>query len=180
MLLAHAGVGVFVVGVTLVNGYESERDLRLRFGEQVALGGYAFRFSGVDEVQGPNYVAARGRIEVLRDGRQESLLMPEKRFYTVQKQTMTEAAIDSGFLRDLYVALGEQVAPDAWTVRVHLKPFVNWIWIGCLLMAIGGLIAICDRRYRRYRRIAQEPEEKRTGVRPHTEPLAEPAGQTPR
>jgi cytochrome c-type biogenesis protein CcmF len=180
MLLAHAGVGVFVVGVTLVSGYESERDVRLRFGEQVALGGYAFRFSGVDEVQGPNYVAARGRIEVLRDGRQEALLTPEKRFYTVQKQTMTEAAIDSGLLRDLYVALGEQVAPDAWTVRVHLKPFVNWIWIGCLLMAIGGLIAICDRRYRRYRRVAQEPEAERTGVRPHTVPLAEPAGEAPR
>jgi cytochrome c-type biogenesis protein CcmF len=157
MLLAHAGVGVFVVGVTLVNGYEAERDVRLAFGEQTELGGYTFRFAGVDEVEGPNYVAARGRVEVLREGRPASLLMPEKRFYTVQKQTMTEAAIDSGVLRDVYVALGEQVAADAWTVRVHLKPFVNWIWGGCLLMAVGGLIAICDRRYRRYRRTAVEP-----------------------
>jgi cytochrome c-type biogenesis protein CcmF len=118
----------------------------------VTLGGYTFRFAGVSEVQGPNYVAARGKIEVVRDGKPVRVLEPEKRIYTVQNQTMTEAAIDTGLLRDLYVALGEQVAADAWTVRVHIKPFVDWIWGGCLLMAIGGLIAVCDRRYRRLRR----------------------------
>jgi cytochrome c-type biogenesis protein CcmF len=180
MLIAHAGVGVFVVGVTLVNGYETERDVRLAFGEQTELGGYTFRFVGVDEIEGPNYVAARGRIEVLREqGRPAPLLLPEKRFYPVQKQTMTEAAIDSGLVRDVYVALGEQVAADAWTVRVHLKPFVNWIWGGCLLMAIGGFIAICDRRYRRYRRTS--PESQAPGAaRAGALPLPEAAGGAPR
>jgi cytochrome c-type biogenesis protein CcmF len=156
MLVAHAGVGVFIVGVTLVNGYESEKDVRVSIGSTIELGGYAFRFAAVEDVQGPNYDAARGRIEVSRNGRLASVLHPEKRFYPVQKQTMTEAAIDSGLSGDIYVALGEQVAADAWTVRVHLKPFVNWIWAGCVLMALGGLIAVCDRRYRRYKRPASE------------------------
>jgi cytochrome c-type biogenesis protein CcmF len=156
MLLAHAGVGVFIVGVTLVNGYESEKDLRMTLGSSAELGGYAFRLAGVDDVQGPNYEAARGRIEVTRNGRLVSVLQPEKRFYPVQQQTMTEAAIDSGFFGDVYVALGERVADDAWTVRLHLKPFVDWIWVGCVPMALGGLIAVCDRRYRRFKRTAPE------------------------
>jgi cytochrome c-type biogenesis protein CcmF len=156
MLLAHAGVGVFIVGVTLVNGYESEKDVRMAIGSTIELGGYAFRFASVEDVQGPNYEAARGRIEVMRNGRLAAVLHPEKRFYPVQKQTMTEAAIDSGFSGDIYVALGEQVAEDAWTVRVHLKPFVDWIWAGCVLMALGGLIAVCDRRYRRFKRAAPD------------------------
>ena len=156
MLVAHAGVGVFIVGVTLVKGYEVEKDVRMNVGDTLSLSGYTFRFLGADEVKGPNYVAARGRIEVSRDGRIVTVLEPEKRHYTVQNQTMTEAAIDTGFLRDLYVALGEQVDGDAWTVRVHLKPFVDWIWGGCALMALGGLIAICDRRYRRFRRQVEQ------------------------
>ena len=156
MLIAHAGVGVFIVGVTLVKGYEIEKDVRMNVGDTVSLAGYTFRFLGVDEVKGPNYVAARGRIEASRDGRIIKVLEPEKRHYTVQNQTMTEAAIDTGLLRDLYVALGEHVDGDAWTVRVHLKPFVDWIWGGCALMALGGLIAICDRRYRRFRRQVEQ------------------------
>ena len=111
-------------------------NLSKRFGETVALDGLSFSS---------------------RNGRIVGVLHPEKRFYPVQQQTMTEAAIDSGFFGDVYVALGEQVADDAWTVRVHLKPFVDWIWGGCVLMALGGLIAVCDRRYRRFRRPAQEP-----------------------
>jgi cytochrome c-type biogenesis protein CcmF len=158
MLLAHAGVGVFIVGVTLVNGYQSEQDVRLRIGDRVASGDYDLALAAVEQVQGPNYVAARARVEVTRKGAPVTVLHPEKRFYPVQKQTMTEAAIDSGFSRDIYLALGDQVADDAWTLRVHLKPFVNWIWGGCLLMAIGGLIAICDRRYRRMRRAAAGEE----------------------
>ncbi|MGH8665380.1 MAG: cytochrome c-type biogenesis CcmF C-terminal domain-containing protein, partial [Burkholderiales bacterium] len=150
------GVGVFIVGVTLVNGYESEKDVRMTIGSTIELGGYAFRLAAVEDVQGPNYEAARGRIEAIRNGRVQSVLHPEKRFYPVQKQTMTEAAIDTEFSGDIYVALGEQVAGDAWTVRVHLKPFVDWIWAGCVLMALGGLIAVCDRRYRRFKRPAPE------------------------
>jgi cytochrome c-type biogenesis protein CcmF len=156
MLIAHAGMGVFVVGVTLVNGYESEKDVRMAIGGRTDLGGYSFRLAAVEDVPGPNYVAARGRVEVLRGDRLVGTLYPEKRFYPVQKQTMTEAAIDTGFRGDIYVALGERVADDAWTVRVHLKPFVDWIWGGCVLMALGGLIAICDRRYRRFKRPALE------------------------
>jgi cytochrome c-type biogenesis protein CcmF len=154
MLAAHAGIGVFIVGVTLVNGYQTEKDVRMQIGDSVTLGGYAFRFGGIDEVQGPNYVAARGRIE-MRDSRGQliKVLAPEKRIYTVQNQPMTEAAIDTGFLGDVYVALGEQVNADAWTVRVHIKPFVDWIWFGCVLMALGGLIAVCDRRYRRFKAV---------------------------
>ena len=156
MLIAHAGIGVFIVGVTMVKGYESEKDVRMYVGDTVALGGYTFRFLGATDVKGPNYVAARGRIEVSRDGRILDVLEPEKRHYTVQSQTMTEAAIDTGFARDLYIALGEALEGGAWTVRVHVKPFVDWIWAGCALMALGGLVAICDRRYRRFRREADE------------------------
>jgi len=156
MLIAHAGIGVFIVGVTMVKGYESEKDVRMNVGDTVALGGYTFRFLGATDVKGPNYVAARGRIEVSRDGRILDVLEPEKRHYTVQSQTMTEAAIDTGFARDLYIALGEALEGGAWTVRVHVKPFVDWIWAGCALMALGGLVAICDRRYRRFRREADE------------------------
>jgi len=151
MLLAHAGIGVFIVGVTLVKGYEMEKDVRMAYGDSVTLGAYTFRFAGVSEVQGPNYVAARGQIEVLSGEKIIRIMEPEKRIYTVQNQTMTEASIDTGFLRDLYVALGEQVGDKEWTVRVHLKPFVDWIWFGCLMMAIGGIWAVCDRRYRRTR-----------------------------
>ena len=166
MLIAHAGIGVFIVGVTLVKGYETEKDVRMSVGDTVALGGHTFRFLGATEVKGPNYVAARGRIEVSRNGRIVRTLEPEKRHYTVQNQVMTEAAIDTGLVRDLYVALGEQVdGGTAWTVRVHVKPFVDWIWGGCALMALGGFIAICDRRYRRFRRQSEALEGQPSAAR---------------
>jgi cytochrome c-type biogenesis protein CcmF len=148
MLLAHAGIGVFVIGVTLVKSYETERDLRMAPGDTVMLGGYSFRFEGVRDVRGANYTAARGAITVLRDGKTIARLAPEKRVYLVQRNPMTEAAIDAGFSRDVYVALGDSVGGEAWTVRIHIKPFIRWIWLGCLLMAFGGLLAASDRRYR--------------------------------
>ena len=148
MLLAHAGIGVFVIGVTLVKSYETERDLRMAPGDTVMLGGYSFRFEGVRDVRGPNYTAARGAITLLRDGKTIARLAPEKRVYLVQRNPMTEAAIDAGISRDVYVALGDSVGGEAWTVRVHIKPFIRWIWLGCLLMAFGGLLAASDRRYR--------------------------------
>jgi cytochrome c-type biogenesis protein CcmF len=149
MLLAHVGIGVFIVGVTFVKGYETERDVRLEPGESLTEGGYAFRFTGTREIDGPNYRAVRATVEVSRDGRTVAVLHPEKRLFIVQQTPMTEAAIDRGVFRDLYVAMGEQVgAGNAWTMRVHIKPFVNWIWAGCLLMALGGALAACDRRYR--------------------------------
>jgi cytochrome c-type biogenesis protein CcmF len=148
MLLAHFGVAVFVVGVTLVKGYESEKDVRMEPGDTVEIGGYTFRFDGVRDVTGPNYVAGRAQIPVTRNGKPVTTLYPEKRIYRVQNQPMTEAAIDTGLTRDLYVSLGEAVSDSAWVVRVHHKPFIDWIWGGCLLMALGGALAASDRRYR--------------------------------
>ena len=148
MVAAHFGVAVFVVGVTLVSGYGLEKDVRMEPGETAALGGYVFRFDGVREGEGPNYTAARGTITVLRDDKVYETMHPEKRIYHVQRMPMTEAAIDTGFTRDLYVSLGEAVSPTAWIVRIWVKPFVDWIWGGCVIMALGGLLAATDRRYR--------------------------------
>src|SRR6266581_1448779 len=156
MLLAHFGVAVFVTGVTLVKGYDGERDVRMEPGDTVELGGYTFRLDGVRDVQGPNYVAARAQIQVDKNGRAVTTLYPEKRIYTVQNMPMTEAAIDPGFTRDLYVSLGDAVSATAWIVRVQHKPFVDWIWGGCLLMALGGAVAASDRRYRVAARRSQE------------------------
>ncbi len=148
MLLAHIGVAVFVVGVTMVKSYEAEKDVRLAVGETVELGGYTFKFDALNDVKGPNYVAARGTFSVTRDGASLKTMYPEKRIYNVQKNAMTEAAIATGFTRDLYVSLGEMVNDKAWVIRVQVKPFVDWIWGGCVLMALGGLLAVLDRRYR--------------------------------
>jgi len=148
MQLAHFGVAVFIIGVTLVRGFEVEKDLRMGVGDSTTIAGYTFRFDGVVESQGPNYVAEQGYVQVSRDGRDIVLMHPEKRVYTVQTMPMTEAAIDTGLLRDLYVSLGEPLDGGAWSVRIYYKPFVDWIWSGCLLMALGGLLAITDRRYR--------------------------------
>ncbi|MDH4151013.1 MAG: heme lyase CcmF/NrfE family subunit [Betaproteobacteria bacterium] len=148
MHVAHLGIAVFIIGVTLVNGYQSETDVKMAPNDTTMLAGHEFRFDGAQEVKGPNYIAARGTIEVLRDGRAVATLHPEKRIYTVQNMPMTEAAINRGLTRDLYVAMGEELSPGTWIVRIWHKPFINWIWIGCVLMALGGLLAASDRRYR--------------------------------
>jgi len=156
MMLAHLGVAVFIVGVTLVKGYEVEKDVRMQAGDTVEIGGYTFRLEGFEEVKGANYDATRGLISVSRNGRQVSMMHPEKRMYHVQQMPMTEAAIDTGLTRDLYVSLGEPVAGDAWVVRLYFKPFVDWIWGGAFVMALGGILAISDRRYRLARRAERE------------------------
>ena len=150
MTLAHLGVAVFIIGVTLVKGYESERDLRMAPGEEVTIGGYVFRFEGTAEVPGPNYVSTEGSFAVRKVGSSEVVrrMHPEKRNYSASGQVMTEADIDTGFTRDLYVSLGEPVGDGAWGVRVYHKPFIDWIWGGCFIMALGGFLAISDRRYR--------------------------------
>jgi cytochrome c-type biogenesis protein CcmF len=148
MLLAHVGVGVFIIGVTMVKGYDEEKDVRMNKGETVSVGGYSFRFDGVSEVKGPNYIAARGAMQVSKEGRELRMMYPEKRVYNVQRMPMTEAAIDTGLMRDLYISLGDQVDDNSWVVRVQVKPFVDWIWGGCIFMALGGLLAASDRRYR--------------------------------
>ena len=156
MMLAHLGVAVFIVGVTLVKGYEVEKDVRMQAGDTVEIGGYQFRLEGFEEVRGANYDATRGLIAVSRNGKAVRMMHPEKRMYHVQQMPMTEAAIDTGLTRDLYVSLGEPVAGDAWVVRLYYKPFVDWIWGGAFLMALGGLLAVSDRRYRLARRAERE------------------------
>jgi len=148
MVMAHVGVAVFVVGVTLVKGYDSEQDANLKPGESVTLGSHQFRLDGVKMVDGPNYRAARAQVTVTRGGKTVAVMHPERRIYRVQEQTMTEAAIDTGLTRDLYVSLGDPLEGGAWLVKVQHKPFIDWIWGGCLIMALGGLLAASDRRYR--------------------------------
>lgn len=148
MHCAHLGIAVFIIGVTMVNGYETERDVRMEVGSIVTVGGYTFQFNGVRDVVGPNYLSVKGDIAVLKDGEFLRNLHPEKRTYNASGMAMTEAAIDTGIFRDLYVALGEPLSNDEWVVRVYHKPFVDWIWFGCFLMAVGGIMAVTDRRYR--------------------------------
>jgi cytochrome c-type biogenesis protein CcmF len=156
MLLAHLGVAVFITGVTLVKGYETEKDVRMQLGETVEVGGYTFQLDELSQVPGPNYEATRGTITVSKGGKKVSTMFPEKRFYQVQQMPMTEAAIDTGFTRDLYVSLGEPVDGGAWVVRVYHKPFVDWIWGGAFLMALGGILAMSDKRYRLARKAERE------------------------
>ena len=154
MMLAHLGIAAFAFGVSMVNTFGIERDLKMHVGDTTEVAGYVFTYRGVRELQGPNYVAAQGLVEVTRGGKPVATMRPEKRIYRVQQNPMTEAAINTGFTRDLYVSLGEAVDGDAWIVRIYFKPFVDWIWGGCLLMALGGALAASDRRYRSARREA--------------------------
>jgi cytochrome c-type biogenesis protein CcmF len=148
MVVAHLGVAVFVVGVTLVKSYDSDKDATMKPGDTVELAGYVFRLDDIANVRGPNYVSARASISVTRNGAPVTMLYPEKRLYVVQNMPMTEAAIAPGLTRDLYVSLGDPVENGAWLVKVQHKPFVDWIWTGCVIMALGGLLAASDRRYR--------------------------------
>ena len=152
MLIAHVGIAVFIVGVTLVKGYEVERDLKMDVGQSVDVAGDTFTFRGTTPADGPNYSAEIGAFELSRNGKLLRTLKPEKRTYLVSGQPGTWAAIDTGLFGDRYISLGEPVtdagAKGAWSVRIYVKPFVDWIWAGCFLMALGGFIAVADRRYR--------------------------------
>ncbi len=148
MMAAHLGIAIFIFGVTMVKTGEVERDVKMGVGDTTEIRGNTFTFRGVRDMPGPNYRAVQGQIDITQDGKPLTTLRPEKRFYPSTQSTMTEASIDSGFTRDLYVSLGEPVAGGAWIVRVYYKPFVDWIWGGCFVMALGGLIAATDRRYR--------------------------------
>ena len=148
MQLAHFGIAFCALGIVLSSQYNAERDLRLAPGESVELGGYRFVFEGAEHFQGPNFTSDRASVRVLDGDREIALLHPEKRLYSVQRSMMTEAGIDGGFTRDLYVALGEPLEDGAWAVRVHVKPYIRWIWLGGLLTALGGVLAALDKRYR--------------------------------
>ncbi|MEN1996165.1 MULTISPECIES: heme lyase CcmF/NrfE family subunit [Stenotrophomonas] len=149
MLLAHGGVAVFLAGALLVEALNVQREVALAPGQSLVVGTYEVRFEGVDHQQGPNYVADRGHLRVFQHDRQLALLHPEKRLYASGGQVMTEAGIHARLNGDVYVALGESLGNNAWAVRVHIKPFVRWIWLGALLMALGGFVTAADRRFRR-------------------------------
>jgi len=149
MHLAHVGVAAFVFGVTMVNSYETEIDGRVEVGQAITVDGYSVRLDRLTDVKGPNYDAVRGVFTLSRNGQVLSVLHPEKRLYRSNGQPMTEAAIDRSLARDVYVSMGEPLGGNAWAVRVHVKPWVNWIWLGCVLMGAGGILAASDRRYRR-------------------------------
>jgi len=150
MALAHIGVGVFVAGVTASSAWQQEAILVLRPGESAELAGYRFTLAGIDERQGPNYLARRATFEVSAEGRAVATLSPEKRFYPVERQPTSEAGIDTGFLRDLYVVLGDPAegAPGAHSMRIYVNPLVMWIWGGIGIMGLAGLISLTDRRHR--------------------------------
>ncbi len=148
MLLAHLGIGVFIMGVTLVKGYESEQDLRMDKNDVAKAGNLNFRFDGTQDIPGPNYMSTQGTFTVTSNGKVVAVLQPEKRFYPVQGSMMTEAAIQPGVVKDMYVSLGEPLENGAWSVRIYIKPFVQWIWAGAILMALGGVLALTDKRYR--------------------------------
>jgi len=155
MHIAHLGVAVFVAGVTVVSSYEREDDLRMAIGDTHQIAGYTLRFDGVKPVRASNYASLVGHLTLSYEGKARNVLKPEKRQYFSSQMPMTEAAIHHTQIKDIYVALGEPIGQNPftgdWLVRVHYKPLVGWIWYGCLLMALGGLIALSDQRYRQKR-----------------------------
>jgi len=150
MHIAHIGIAVFTIGVTLTSAYSTEKDVMLTPGESYSLAGYDFKFAGSNRIVGPNYQGDRGHVTVTQDGNFIAKMEPEKRIYTVQRSPMTEAAIDAGITRDLFVAMGEPRGKDGgWALRLYHKPFIRWIWLGALIMSFGGLLAATDKRYRK-------------------------------
>jgi cytochrome c-type biogenesis protein CcmF len=162
MNLAHFGLGVFVLGVTLTSAYSVERDVRLQPGESASIGRFEYRFEGVREEAGPNYDAQVGRVRLAQDGREIATVRAEKRLYRAQGSVMTDAGVHARLHRDLYVALGEPLDGAAWSLRLYYKPFVRCIWLGGLLMVLGGMLAVSDRRYRLRARL----RESRAGAAP--------------
>jgi len=148
MSIAHLGVAVLVVGTVGAGNWQSEREQAMRPGDSVALSGYEFRLQGVGDVPGPNYIARRGEVQVLRDGAEVALLLPERRHYPVQDTWTTEAAIHTTWLSDLYVVVGEDAPGGGTAIRIHHNPLVPWIWIGALVMVAGGAVSLTDRRHR--------------------------------
>ncbi|MDU3936198.1 MAG: heme lyase CcmF/NrfE family subunit [Serratia liquefaciens] len=156
MVLGHLGVAVTVIGIAFSQNYSVERDVRMKAGDSVDIHNYHFVFRDVHDIRGPNYSGGVGIIDVTRNGKPEATLHAEKRYYRVARSMMTEAAIDGGFSRDLYAALGEELDDGSWAVRLYYKPFVRWIWFGGVFMALGGILCILDPRYRMSKKLKRE------------------------
>ena len=148
MSFGHLGLAVMIIGITMTQNFSIEKDIKLAVGDHITFEHYDFHFGQVKPLNGPNYTGSVGIFTVKQDQKQIAVMHAEKRIYTVQRMPMTEAAIDAGITRDLYIAMGEQLPDGAWAVRIYYKPFIRWIWLGPLIMAFGGLLMICDRRYR--------------------------------
>ena len=149
MHAAHAGLALVLMAITMVSTYEVERDVRLEPGQSETIRDYTFTMHGYSQVDGPNYQADQVEIELQQDGEVINTLYPQKRYYNKSpRQPMHQASLDRGLTRDVYVALGDNLGGDAWTMRLYYKPYMTWMWAGCLIMALGGLIAVTDRRYR--------------------------------
>jgi cytochrome c-type biogenesis protein CcmF len=147
MSLAHIGVGLFAIGVTVTQTYKIEKDIALKPGQSVSINNFDFQFGGTKTIDGPNYHAIQSEVTVSRNGKVLEVLHPQKREYRVQKSPMTEAGIQVAWNRDLFVAMGEDLGDGTWSMRLQYKPLVRFIWLGAIVMALGGLIAITDRRY---------------------------------
>jgi len=174
-VLAHIGMAMTVVGITLVSVYDTEKDIRLVEGQSYEMAGYSFTLKGVESLKVDNYFADRAVVEVTRDNNVVAVLHPEKRNYGRDQMPMTEAGIDAGFTRDLFVALGEPLGNNAWSFRIYHKPFVRWIWMGAIFMGLGGLLAAFDKRYRRVRKLKVEMESRELPVSPKPD-KSSPAG----
>jgi cytochrome c-type biogenesis protein CcmF len=161
MVSGHLGFAVTLIGIALVSAYNVERNVRMAVGDGITVQGYEFVFKNVSEFAGPNYTADIAHLDVFQNGQMVASLAAEKRFYPVQRNVMTEAGIDSGLTRDLFVALGEQLKNGDWSLRIYVKPFINWIWLGTFIMAFGGVLSISDRRYR-MAKIAEKPNPNKS------------------
>jgi cytochrome c-type biogenesis protein CcmF len=148
MSIAHVGVGMFAIGAAGVESYKIEKDVALKPGGSFEIAGYSFKFINASDVRGPNYDAAQAVVEVRRDGKLVTILLPQKRRFWVQQTSNSKAAISVNWARDLFVAMGDPLGDDAWSMRIQYKPLVRYIWLGAIVMALGGLIAATDRRYR--------------------------------
>jgi cytochrome c-type biogenesis protein CcmF len=155
MVIAHLGIAVTLIGVSLTSIYSIERDLRMEEHQAVNLMGYEFTLQSLQKVKGPNYIADEAFITVAHNGKALNDMHPQKRRYYARGNLMTEVALDTGLFRDIYVAMGEPVDDNAWAVRVHVKPFVRWIWLGALMMALGAVLAVADKRYRKKVQLAE-------------------------
>jgi len=153
MLFAHLGVAMTIWGIAFSQNFSIERDVRMNVGDSVQIADYRFQFNGISDANGPNYAGGKAEVAIYQGDKLATTLYAEKRFYTVSKMTMTEAAIDWGFTRDLYVALGESLGDGSWALRLYYKPFVRWIWFGGLCMAFGGVLCLFDRRYRTNKKV---------------------------